>query len=93
MKIVNVKKKIVGKLIDECTKTIEEVKLAKITLLVQCVLCYFGYSLQFLPELLFILFITIGLWLKIMFLALHLVFAKKQRFGKHTNGKSQTNKY
>ena len=32
MKIVNVEKKLVGKLIDECTETTEEVKLAKITL-------------------------------------------------------------
>ena len=61
--------------------------------LVQCILCYFGYFLQFLPELLFILFITIVLWLKIMFRALNLVFAKKPRFDKYINGKSQTNKY
>ena len=32
MKIVNAEKKLVDKLIDECTETIEEVKLAKITL-------------------------------------------------------------
>ena len=32
MKIVNAEKKIAGKLIDECTETIEEVKLANITL-------------------------------------------------------------
>ena len=32
MEIVNAKKKIVDKLIDECTETIEEVNLAKITL-------------------------------------------------------------
>ena len=32
MNIVNAEKKIVDKLIDECTETIEEVKLAKITL-------------------------------------------------------------
>ena len=31
MKIVNAEKKIVDKLIDECTETIEEVKLANIT--------------------------------------------------------------
>ena len=31
MKIVNVEKTLVDKLIDECTETIEEVKLAKIT--------------------------------------------------------------
>ena len=32
MKIVNCRKKLVDKLIDECNETIEEVKLAKITL-------------------------------------------------------------
>ena len=32
MKIVNAEKKLVDKLIDECAQTIEEVKLAKITL-------------------------------------------------------------
>ena len=32
MNIVNAEKKIVDKLIDECTETVEEVKLAKITL-------------------------------------------------------------
>ena len=32
MKIVNAEKKIGDKLVDECTETIEEVKLAKITL-------------------------------------------------------------
>ena len=65
------RKKIVDKLVDECTETIEEVKLAKITLaqnekvinvvLVQCILCYFGYFLQLMLGSLFILFITIGL--------------------------------
>ena len=32
MKTVNAEKKLIDKLIDECTETIEEVKLAKITL-------------------------------------------------------------
>ena len=32
MKIVSTEKKIVDKLVDECTETVEEVKLAKITL-------------------------------------------------------------
>ena len=50
------RKKLVDKLVDECTETVEEVKLAKITLaeneivinvvLAQCILCYFGYFLQ-----------------------------------------------
>ena len=71
MSIVNAEKKIIDKLVDECTETIEEVKLARITLaenenshklvLVQCILCYFGYFLQFmLVELLLILFIFSG---------------------------------
>ena len=60
--------------------------------LVKCMLCWW-YFLQFILELLFILFITIGLWLIIMFLALNLVFAKKQRFGKHIDGRNKTNKY
>ena len=33
------------------------------------------------------LFVTTGLWLKIMFLALNLVLTKKPRFAKHINGK------
>ena len=44
-------------------------------------------------ELLLAWFITIGIWLKIMFLAFNLVFTKKQRFGKHINVRNQTNKY
>ena len=28
-----------------------------------------------------------------MFVALNLVFAEKERFGKHINGRNQTNKY
>ena len=50
------RKKLVDKLVHECTETAEEVKLAKIThaenensyncSLAQCILCYFGYFLQ-----------------------------------------------
>ena len=45
------RKKLVDKLVDECAESIEEVKLAKITLAEndaygQCILCYFGYFLQ-----------------------------------------------
>ena len=49
------RKKLVDKLVDECNETVEEMKLAKITLaenensynvvLAQCILCYFGYFL------------------------------------------------
>ena len=74
MKIVNAKKKkkkTVDKLIDQCTETIEEVKVVEITLAkngnenkyssctVYIVLMI--VFLQFLPEFLFIFFITIGL--------------------------------
>ena len=87
--------------VNQCAKTIQEVKLAKITLAenesenkyssctVYIVLMIVVFTI--LSELLLILFITIGLWLEIMFLALNLVFAKKQIFGKHVNGKNQTN--
>ena len=51
------RKKLVDKIVDECTETVEEVKLAKITLAEnensnKCssctvyILCYFGYFLQ-----------------------------------------------
>ena len=50
------RKKLIDKLVDECTETVEEVKLGKITLaknenslnvvLVQCIVCYFGYFWQ-----------------------------------------------
>ena len=66
---------LVNKLVDECTEVIEEVKLAEITLAenennYKCSSCSVyciddSIFLQFLWELLLILFITIGLWLKI----------------------------
>ena len=50
------RKKLVDRLVDECTETVEELKLLKqlllkikiVTnvLLAQCILCYFGYFLQ-----------------------------------------------
>ena len=61
---------LVNKLVDECTEVIEEVKLAEITLAenennYKCsscsVYCIDSIFLQFLWELLLILFITIGL--------------------------------
>ena len=62
--------KLVSPLLEECTETIGEVKLVKITLaknensykcsFAQCVLRYFGYFLQLMLELFFILFILIG---------------------------------
>ena len=71
MKLVNAKKKVANKLVDECTETIEEVKLSEITLFEnenenkysswEVYIVFMMYFLQFLLELLFILFITIGL--------------------------------
>ena len=86
------RKKLIDKLIDECNEAVEEVKLAKKALAenetgnkyssctVYMVLMI--EFLQFLLELLLILFITIGLWLKIIFCALSLMLTKKQGFGK-----------
>ena len=95
------RKKLVDKLIDECSETVEEVKQAKITLAknensYKCSSCTVYIVLMIvvftiLPELLLILFITIDLWLKLMFFVSNLVFAKKQRFVKDINRKNQTN--
>ena len=93
-------KKLVDKLVDECTETVEEVKLAKITLAEnenkhKCSSCTLHIVLmivvlQLVPELLLILFITIGLWLKIS-CALSLILALRQQFSKLINRKNQTN--
>ena len=99
------RKKLVEKLIDECTKTIEDVKLAKINFTenesenkyssctVYIVLMIVVFTI--FTGITTFLLITIGLWLKIMFLALNLVLTKKQKFGerKHINGRNKTNKY
>ena len=85
------RKKLVEKLIDECTKTIEDVKLAKINFTenesenkyssctVYIVLMIVVFTI--FTGITTFLLITIGLWLKIMFLALNLVLTKKQKFG------------
>ena len=98
MKIVSEEKKIVDKLVDEYTETVEE--LAKITLAenensYKCSSCTLYIVLmivvlQLVPELLLILFITIGLWLKIS-CALSLILALRQQFSKLINRKNQTN--
>ena len=81
-------KKLVDKLVDECTETLEEVKLAKITLaenensykcsscIVYTVLFWMFFTIN-VGGIGTLLFITIGLSLKQMFLALNLVFTKK----------------
>ena len=47
------------------------------------------YLTKKMPELVLILFITIGLWLK-MFRTLNLIIVLKQQFTKLVNGRSQT---
>ena len=96
------RKKSVDKLVDECAETVEEVKLAKITVAenenmykynsctVYIVLMIVVFTL--VQELVLILFITIGLWLK-MLRALSLIPILRQRFNKVINGKSQTNQH
>ena len=94
------RKKLVDKLVDECTETVEEVKLAKITLAENesgnkyssCTM-YIVLMIAAFPIFTGIAIYFVyynGLWLK-MFLELNLVFSKKQRFGKYINGISQTN--
>ena len=100
------RKKIVDKLVEECTETVEEVKLAKITLAenensYKCSSCTVYIVL-------FWIFFTINVggigayfvyfhwYLKKMLLVLSLVLALKQRCIKYTffiniNGRSQTN--
>ena len=94
------RKKLVDKLIDECTETVEEVKLAKITLTenknsYKCNSCtprivLMIVVLEFVRELLLILLIAIGLWLK-MPRALNFVPVLREQFSKLINGKSETN--
>ena len=65
------RKKLVDKLVEECTKTVEEVKLAKITLaeegknkykcsFTHCTLCFFSTIFTINVEMVLILFICIG---------------------------------
>ena len=96
MKLVGVKK-LVTPLIEECTETVEEVKLAKITIAENensykcCFYTVYIVLMIVVPELLLILFIAFGLCLKIMVRTSNLVPVLKQRFNKLINGKSQTN--
>ena len=85
------RKRIVDKLIDECTETIEEVKLAKITLVENenenKYSCWTVYIV--LMIVIFTIFIGVTIYfvyynwslIKNMFLALNLVLTKKQKFG------------
>ena len=87
----------------ECNKTIEEVKLAKITpenenSYYKCSSCkvYIVFMIV-----VFTIFTGITIYfvyynwslIKKMFLALNLILAKKQRFSEYINGRNKTNKY
>ena len=74
--ICKCRKKLVDKLVDECAETVEEVKLAKITLAKNE--NKYKFSSCMLRELVLILFITIGLLLK-MVCALHLILVLRQQ--------------
>ena len=63
MKIVREDQKLADKLVEECTETVENVKIAENTInaiLAYCTLCYFQYFLQLTLELALVLFIRIG---------------------------------
>ena len=83
---------------EECTETVEEVKLANITLAEnenshKCPSCT-PYTVSMIVvftifiEISAYLFITTGLWLKIMFRTSNLALVLKQRFKKYINGES-----
>ena len=94
-KICKCRKKLVDKLIEECTKTIE-VKLAKITLAENESENKYSSCTVYIVLMIVVFTIFTGIttyfvyynWslIKIIFLASNLVLTKKQRFGKHING-------
>ena len=87
------RKKLVTPLIEECTETVEEVKLAKIALAEnennhKC-LSSTPYIVSMTEVFIYTYFVYYNwFWLKIMFRALSLAPVLKQRFTKHINGKS-----
>ena len=97
------KKKIVNKLVDECTKTIEEVKLARIILAenensYKCSLCTVYTALLWIVFAINVGRISAGLvyfywYLKKMLHVLTLILTKKQQFTKQINGGNPANKY
>ena len=87
------RKKLIDKLVDECTETVEEVKLAKITLAenensYKCSSCT-------VYTVLFWIFFTINVdGIGAYFVYFHGYFGcllVKHQFAKHINGKNQTN--
>ena len=103
MKIANAEKKIVNKLVDECTETIEEVKLARIILIenensYKCSLCTVYTTLFWIFFAINVGRISAGLvyfywYLKKMLHVLTLIITKKQQFTKQINGGNHANKY
>ena len=84
------RKKLDDPLVEEYTENIDETKIVSTTLAENennyykcnsCKVYIIFMTVVFTMELLFILFITTGLWLKTIFLALNLILAKKQKFG------------
>ena len=75
------RKMLVDKLVDECDKNTDEVKIVKIRIniiLAYCTLCYFKYSLQSILELLLILF-TINTWIVIKKVLLNMIMLIKEK--------------
>ena len=99
MKIVSAEK-IVDKLVDECAKTVEEVKLANRTLAKNE--NSYKYSSCTVYIVLFSIFLTVNVGIVIYFVYSYwylkkmfyiLTYPFKQQFTKHINGKSQTNEH
>ena len=94
------RKKLVDKLVEECTETVEEVKLAKITSAERknrcgcssCTLCYFQYFWQLGIGTYFVYYKYMNHWyLKKLLLLLSLVSVLKQQFNELINEKYQRN--
>ena len=94
------RKKLVEPLIEECTETAEEVKLAEITLAENensykcssCTVFIVLFSTIFTINIGMVTYYVYLLWyLKTMHHMLTLIHALKQQFTKQINGKSQTN--
>ena len=88
IKFVSAKKKLVASLIEECTETVEEVKLAKITLTenensYKCSFCTVYTNVGGIGA----YFVHFQWYLKKMLYILTLVLKLKQQITKHINGK------
>ena len=94
------RKKLLDKLVEECTETVEEVKLAKITSAERknrcgcssCTLCYFQYFWQLGIGTYFVYYKYMNhCYLKKLLLLLSLVSVLKQQFNELINEKYQRN--